>query len=79
MEPKGPRKEIVNDQGIVAILYFFIISIIIGNFVCYRQQLLISLSKSSKTFVGLKFKEEDDEETGQEEQTFGYQATIKWP
>ena len=51
METKGPRKEIVNDQGVVAILYFFIISIVIGNLVCYWQQLLILLSESSKTSI----------------------------
>ena len=51
METKGSRKEIVNDQGVVAILYFFIISIVIGNFVCYLQQILISLSESSKTSI----------------------------
>ena len=51
METKGPRKEIVNDQGVVAILYFLIISIVIGNLVCYWQQPLISLSESSKTSI----------------------------
>ena len=51
METKGPRKDIVNDQRVVAILYFFLISIVIGNLVCCGQQLLILLSESSKTSI----------------------------